>query len=182
MCIECANTSVAAHLHNFVIGGALSSFIKFHHFYSLLLLTCSRHYFLQSNLISQLLYSVFRWCTNTFVIHCMSVSYRSGGIEGSKDWNVWNIIIFWNGKIDPLQGSTLLKIWIVSKNDSIWKWWKVWGKCKEIKGMCKENFVKCFTFKKLFFFIILPIHFFSGSLTTIFSKLSWNNIILRIST
>ncbi len=30
------------------------------------------------------------------------------------------------------------------------KWWEVWGKCKEIKEKCKENFEKYFMFKKFF--------------------------------
>ncbi len=48
----------------------------------------------------------------------MSISPRSGS-RGSKDCHVWNIIIYWNGKIDPLKGSALPKL---DYNKKCFKW------------------------------------------------------------
>ncbi len=47
----------------------------------------------------------------------MSISPKSGA-RGSKDCHVWNIIMYWNGKVDSLYGSILSKIRITSKNAS----------------------------------------------------------------
>ncbi len=45
----------------------------------------------------------------------MSISLQSGA-RGSKDWCISIIIMYWNGKVDSVQGSMLPKIWIVWKN------------------------------------------------------------------
>ncbi len=39
-------------------------------------------------------------------------------LGGSKDWWVWNIIMYKNGKVDSLEGSALPKVRIISKNGS----------------------------------------------------------------
>ncbi len=45
---------------------------------------------------------------------------NSPGVElgGSKDCRVWNIIMYWNEKVDPLKGSTLQKLPVITKNAS----------------------------------------------------------------
>ncbi len=49
------------------------------------------------------------------------------GVElwGSKDYHLWNIIMYRNGKADSLEGSTLPKLPIISKNCSSKSYWEL---------------------------------------------------------
>ncbi len=51
-----------------------------------------------------------------------SVYLPQDGARGSKDCHHWNIIMFWNVKVDSLYGSLLPKIRIISKNASNVTW------------------------------------------------------------
>ncbi len=52
---------------------------------------------------------------------CLSPSRVELG--GFKDWCIWNIIMKKNGKVDSLEGSTLPKTLIISKNGSNKSYW-----------------------------------------------------------
>ncbi len=45
-------------------------------------------------------------------------------VGGSKEWHVWNITTYWNGKLDWLLGSMLPKIQIMWKKVSNKNYWE----------------------------------------------------------
>ncbi len=66
--------------------------------------------------------------------HWMHLSiFPWNGVRGSKDCRVWNIM-YWNGKVDLLQGWMLPKLPITSKNG--------WNKnCSELNSLHKTQWV-----------------------------------------
>ncbi len=60
------------------------------------------------------------WALNFVQKICGRICLSPSGVElgGSKDSHVWHIIMYINGKVDSLYGSTLSKIRVISKNAS----------------------------------------------------------------
>ncbi len=111
----------------------------------------------------------------------MSISPQSGA-GGSKDYHVWSITIYWNGKVHPLQDWTLPKLPIVTKNGLNGDLWKPLAPLLVVIEICVHwLFCKKFNSEPLLFEAFLVIIGNLCSTLWIFTDMFWFTLLHPLS-